>query len=243
MARPEPCTAEGLGSDLGSAVRHAESRLAAMRTALDMISRGAGFSWQPPGLLQGRGGPNARPGRARAPRSAIHAFCHCLLILVRITYTSLVQSGRSVLALRSPSAVGPRARAGLKRRAVAARPRAARRSTRAVASRLPRRHVNGAGGAPTPAQASSTQWRREARKSHDACARVYRSSSSSSTLSAAPPRSPASPPRPVPNYVRARARVARSRRGSAAPTPVRAHILNRQSRNMSAGRIKRIYGE
>ena len=82
MAAPEPCGAEGLGTDLGTAVRHAESRLAAMRTALDMISRGAGFSWQPPGLLQGRGGPNARTGRARAPRSAIHAFCHCLLILV-----------------------------------------------------------------------------------------------------------------------------------------------------------------
>eukprot|EP01048_Picozoa_sp_COSAG05_P006308 COSAG05_NODE_404_length_10192_cov_3.830377_11_plen_143_part_00 len=78
VARPEPCGAEGLGTDLGTAVRHAESRLAAMRTALDMISRGAGFSWQPPGLLQGRGGPNARTGRARAPRSAIHAFCHCL---------------------------------------------------------------------------------------------------------------------------------------------------------------------
>ena len=58
-----------LGTDLGTAVRHAESRLAAMRTALDMISRGAGFSWQPRGLLQGRGGPNARTGRARAPRT------------------------------------------------------------------------------------------------------------------------------------------------------------------------------
>ena len=30
----------------------------------------------------GQGGRNARTGRARAPRSAIHAFCHCLLILV-----------------------------------------------------------------------------------------------------------------------------------------------------------------
>jgi hypothetical protein len=82
MARPEPYTAEGLRSDLGSAVRHAESRLAAMRTALDMISRGAGFSWRPRGLLQGRGGPHARTGCARALRSAINTFCHCLLFLV-----------------------------------------------------------------------------------------------------------------------------------------------------------------
>eukprot|EP01048_Picozoa_sp_COSAG05_P000122 COSAG05_NODE_3_length_51333_cov_129.132080_22_plen_205_part_00 len=88
MAAPEPCGAEGLGTDLGTAVRHAESRLAAMQTALDMISRGAGFSWQPRGLVQGRGGPGARTGHARAPRSAIHAFCHCLLILVPLSQST-----------------------------------------------------------------------------------------------------------------------------------------------------------
>jgi hypothetical protein len=52
MAAPEPCGAEGLGTDLGTAVRHTESRLAAMRTALDMISRGAGCSRRSPSLLQ-----------------------------------------------------------------------------------------------------------------------------------------------------------------------------------------------
>ena len=100
LAAPEPCGAEGLGTDLGTAVRHAESRLAAMRTALDMISRGAGFSWQPRGLLQGRGGPNARTGRARAPRSAIHAFCHCLLILVELRGPFLAY-GRTALRVHA----------------------------------------------------------------------------------------------------------------------------------------------
>ena len=78
VARPEPCTAEGLGSDLGSAVRHAESRLAAMRTALDMISRGAGFSWQPRGLLQGRGAvTRAQAARARRVLRFMHSAIVC----------------------------------------------------------------------------------------------------------------------------------------------------------------------
>ena len=45
------------GTDLGTAVRHAESRLAAMRTALDMISRGGWLLVATPWPAAGQGRP------------------------------------------------------------------------------------------------------------------------------------------------------------------------------------------